>query len=1827
MELSVLVSGKWEADSGNQLGILSKEIIVKHFKKLLCTEINEELFVVILLFSVLMADEWFAQLDCQDDAIIHSPTSCGKNPGSPCCHLLDVINSIQEGDTVYITQRPPRKHPQCNHRKVLQVGVPEAFTLKTAPLSGSVKQGSFDGIHGIHLVFNNNCSESCSIMINKGHFTCSSIKINNMDIRIQNSTFRSSFLTFQHQPGIPSPSHSIKIKDTEFQTNIIKYADKKHTDWIYTGPCKQLNFICVRGDWDSVEVVRSTLKGDITSHASGIEVMHANVQMLNLIGVHISFLSSALVIDSLSSLESFNVRESIFVSNRDGIDVGQGVRYAVITCVQMNDTGAWLVQQKVKKQYGFDGGSENVGTVEPDSNTSNEGLVVEHYRQSSGDVGLHYNPCTSAIRGNVQTLIIHDSLFANNQAFGWNCKGAALSLTGFKIEQHFPNRTLLEPGNKLTPSIEIIKSIFSGNVNGNCSLKDDSWNVGGGATTVLGSHMLIKVKDSTFWKNTACKGAGLYISLSGNRLLGNDRKTMSDSKVSSKIVIESCTFNENVVDYGGGLMIGFTEFTLDANSSLSTAIYKSSFHANLAHYRGSGAYISYESMTAILGGSIIINIHDNDFFNNTCKDTDDYFTFPQGGALNLKFTSFSLRTHSSVRMQISMCSFNSNKADLGGGLLFWVESCTLNVNSFFTLHVTNSNFTSNIAREYYGGGIYTNAHACSLDSNSSFMFHVSYSNFTSNVAGDGDGGGIHSRVWNSTLQSHSSITLLTSACKFTSNEGYYGAGVSRVLSLCSLNSNSAFTVQESDSTFVANTAGFGAGISTEMWSSSLQSNSSFILHTSGSTFTSNVAAIGAGIYTHVMNFSLSSNSLFTLLTSNSIFTSNTARRTGSQITVYESNTEIQHNTCWEQDVTNCTFLHNVVGLNGLDLWVIRFNIHGLHQTIVNGCTFMNNTAEEQGASLSVKHDSEAGLVSGKIVVTVVDCLFLGNTASMEGGAGYFRVISQTQVSVKFSHFERNRALAGSGLYIENVEVTSYNKSQCESNSQVLSTTLVENCSFHDNIDTAIVITSQLREGICKIIKSSFKNNWCIQSLFAEDIFTNMDLVLEDIKIWKDKKHLDVMSINSLSDTWVKCVTMTITGQAVHRQIRVASFSHYITSNISSQFKYQCPEFYKPILSTAGLSESGALTVQATCDACMEGYYKGHIRLAIQAELEEHQLCYSKKLKNLQGIIIGHNEFCHTATTGVCIACPQGANCSAGVVALPNYWGHMTADDKLEFLRCPVGYCCNQAPCEGIDQCAAHREGTLCGRCMKGFSESLITSQCILDDGCNDWWVFPLFCLWGFNITLVIVFSQDIQLIMKNIQTRLKGKMGKAKRENKEKAMDTESGETELQRKRSIDMLPSDSSQSVGSNSELDGTEFKNMQSIEVQTAQSTVKVLILWGLLTIEREENVEASGSHKYIQIMLYYLQDASLIQVDLALVSTIVTPTQRLRQLLLNISQLAVNLIDLGLNLCPIPGWTPVSKLLLKNLTGLFVFCYIFAIYGIVRVVCRCFPGKKKMMVAKWYPRLTAAAIFSILLFYQQIANVAFLLLYCIKSDDQTILFIDGTVTCYQPWQILFFIFAFNWVVGIIPVLAFLPGLLELRLISVSHFFLTCLMPGPMLLYWLLKLYRKKLKVPMSEDKKTPWHEEALRILQKTFVKTTDKNGLPLCWVGCMKVRRLALVLLFTFVSNLVARVSLMCLVIVLFLLFHLETKPYQDHLANGIYTASLLATLAIGFVNLMKAACVEFYLDLDKVAHFLNTLNMITDGILVYFPLGFIGFTVTVVLAGQVRGLVCRKREKQN
>ena len=110
---------------------------------------------------------------------------------------------------------------------------------------------------------------------------------------------------------------------------------------------------------------------------------------------------------------------------------------------------------------------------------------------------------------------------------------------------------------------------------------------------------------------------------------------------------------------------------------------------------------------------------------------------------------------------------------------------------------------------------------------------------------------------------------------------------------------------------------------------------------------------------------------------------------------------------------------------------------------------------------------------------------------------------------------------------------------------------------------------------------------------------------------------------------------------------------------------------------------------------------------------------------------------------LCRPCPPGANCSHNIAAKPKYRGSYLLDqDEVEFKYCPIGYCCPSLnySCPFVNEqnashtgCQGNREGTLCGKCIDGYSQTLFSGQCRHSSECRDYWFWPL------SISIALLF--------------------------------------------------------------------------------------------------------------------------------------------------------------------------------------------------------------------------------------------------------------------------------------------------------------------------------------------------------------------------------------------------------------------------------------------------------------------------------------------------------
>ncbi len=303
-------------------------------------------------------------------------------------------------------------------------------------------------------------------------------------------------------------------------------------------------------------------------------------------------------------------------------------------------------------------------------------------------------------------------------------------------------------------------------------------------------------------------------------------------------------------------------------------------------------------------------------------------------------------------------------------------------------------------------------------------------------------------------------------------------------------------------------------------------------------------------------------------------------------------------------------------------------------------------------------------------------------------------------------------------------------------------------------------------------------------------------------------------------------------------------------------------------------------------------------------------------------------------------------------------------------RCPAGYCCEEAPCVGLESCSENREGVLCGRCKPNFAEALSTEKCMPNSDCHRGSFFLTVFCWVLFLAVLFIFLGCSDQLVNCIESKWYMYSGKA-----------------------------------GINRKSDCPAWTRSQETFYHSDSSQPVEIVSKGIFQIRKV--TPASGTESSftanLEIVLFYLQDVSVLQIDLADISAGIQtdPTvECLVSLLFEVSQLSLDVTNLSGNMCIWPDSNPVQKLLLKNVIGPSILLFYFCLYLLSNIVIK-FCAKKPDLKKQLYTHISLAAVFVLLLFYQNFTDVTMSLIYCVKIEERYVLFIDGTVSCYQIWQ----------------------------------------------------------------------------------------------------------------------------------------------------------------------------------------------------------------------------------
>ena len=368
--------------------------------------------------------------------------------------------------------------------------------------------------------------------------------------------------------------------------------------------------------------------------------------------------------------------------------------------------------------------------------------------------------------------------------------------------------------------------------------------------------------------------------------------------------------------------------------------------------------------------------------------------------------------------------------------------------------------------------------------------------------------------------------------------------------------------------------------------------------------------------------------------------------------------------------------------------------------------------------------------------------------------------------------------------------------------------------------------------------------------------------------------------------------------------------------------------------------------------------------------------------------------------------------------------------------------------------------------------------------------------------------------------------------------------------------------------------------------QQEISCFFLYTFLGIKNVDDPGVAAT-AYIKIIFYFYQVVDLSEIE----GNDESPV-KIFSLQPTISYLFTFRPIMALfNICPFPDMTPLKKLGL----GLVPIGMTVLLLCILLILNKIYEHRKKARMHQsictnprsegtpdFQIRLAVAFININLYGYINLVSTALTMLSCVPAEDRSVLYIDGTVTCMTPWQYVVIILFILLVAPFFLAVIFSRDLLETGAIGFMEFFLSYMLPFPMLIYWLCKWLHAKYRTqhygievaPLQGFMDSHHHSSErlksaiLSLIEEPYVKKKDPEDSVVYWEGVLLFRRLCLCTVASLVVNPLLSRTLHTLLSLAFLIWHLTKLPFRTNTANHIETASLSTLVVLAMINLIKA-----------------------------------------------------------
>ena len=867
------------------------------------------------------------------------------------------------------------------------------------------------------------------------------------------------------------------------------------------------------------------------------------------------------------------------------------------------------------------------------------------------------------------------------------------------------------------------------------------------------------------------------------------------------------------------------------------------------------------------------------------------------------------------------------------------------------------------------------------------------------------------------------------------------------------------------------------------------------------------------------------------------------------------------------NISNCTFKANrahhggVVWHTGNKLFINKSVFHE-NRAYGGGAFFLSNWANLIIKTSFIENNrvsDRGGVMHANSITTraaISNCTIKGNTAGVHGGAicHYGKELILSNV-----YFQSNTLSCtngqGGALYLYN------------SNSyKFLFVVNITNCTFDKNMAAfrgaaivAIEIKLLIRKSV--FLSSSYSHQYGYSG--GEFLYSMSKVTLEHV------------SFHDLDNHNLQSSLITHQGEG-----KIFKYFNLKSGVRISCFNGKYVEMFNQSLSS---ETKGFLQFERffaiSCSFCQRNYYS----LSAGKLFFQNQTIIKTQIK--------------------CYPCPLGGVCENGTIRTSaNSWGYDIPGGKLRFITCPFGYCCNQGHCKNYSSCRKGRNGRLCGQCENGLTENLMTSDCLLPKTCRHPWFTMVAIVAGIAYVFVFMYVNEVMAIIKMILIPMTGRDWSKLTEFPTQLCQFITSFFKKIFTRRVEMQYLTNAVSIDQTDSEESVEEMG-RVVDIFTYNPVV-------------DDNKTVDMFPGLLKILIFFYQTNILFKIQTG------TKSHNFIHLLQEVISATFNLRVDGtfaqdLSWCPFARLQPVSKILLKNSFVVYLFILVILIFVLLKL------GKSLKVIGEEHyvsnkSRLLCCTLRFILISYAGVTNTCFSLLSCVHLDSiGRVLFIDGSIKCYNQWQMIVFFTVSFWVCPF-PISIYTSSqLLHHYKLSTRGFLLCLLFPVPSIFYWLyMKICgSKKTGVELRKNAvANKITKDALEIMEGPFRnsrKHNTDNNYRLSWEAIYIGRRLLLILVKTFAIDTFTRLSIMLWCTVLFLVHHIYIKPFDRDVLNDIETVSLLMLIGICFLNLIPAYYYAYplgsFLNVEKVIKNQQQVETILN---LVFP-SLVGLCVTVLV----------------